>query len=158
MARRRLLGDPVPMVFKDSGPQSLRVAMIYDEDQAVGPYILGIEAYRANFANQYDQRIFVKKAAGVSLADTRAAVGAAIGARTVYVINHWSDYSSPVEWFQVWEGGISLLGGIFGGIAGSHWHTKLERDVYGAVPGAEWRDRRCLGAVGPAGDPRRRRQ
>ena len=66
------LGDPVPMVFKDSGPQTLRVAMIYDE--AVGAYILGTEAYRANFANQYDQRIFVKKAAGVPLADARAAV------------------------------------------------------------------------------------
>ena len=68
------LGDPVPMVFKDSGPQTLRVAMIYEEDQAAGAYILGTDAYRANFANQYDQRIFVKKAAGVSLADARAAV------------------------------------------------------------------------------------
>lgn len=47
---------------------------------------------------------------------TRAAIGALIGARTVYVINHWSDYPSPVEWLRVWEGGISLLGGIAGAL------------------------------------------
>jgi len=47
---------------------------------------------------------------------TRAAVGALIGARVVYVINHWSAYESPLEWFRVWEGGISLLGGIAGAL------------------------------------------
>lgn len=47
---------------------------------------------------------------------TRAAIGAVIGARTVYVINHWSSYESPVEWFQIWKGGISLLGGIAGAL------------------------------------------
>lgn len=47
---------------------------------------------------------------------TRAAVGALVGARLVYVVNHWSTYDSPVEWFRVWEGGISLLGGIAGAL------------------------------------------
>jgi phosphatidylglycerol---prolipoprotein diacylglyceryl transferase len=47
---------------------------------------------------------------------TRAAIGAAVGARTVYVANHWSNYDSPIEWFKVWEGGISLLGGIAGAL------------------------------------------
>jgi len=47
---------------------------------------------------------------------TRAAIGAIIGARLAYVINHASDYSSPLEIFKVWHGGISLLGGIAGAI------------------------------------------
>lgn len=47
---------------------------------------------------------------------TRAAIGAAIGARVVYVVNHWSHYESPLEWFKMWEGGISLLGGITGAL------------------------------------------
>lgn len=47
---------------------------------------------------------------------TRAAVGALVGARLVYVVNHWSAYDSPAEWFRVWEGGISLLGGIAGAL------------------------------------------
>ena len=47
----------------------------------------------------------------------RAAIGAMIGARVAYVLNHFSDYlDDPIDIFRVWEGGISLLGGIFGAI------------------------------------------
>jgi phosphatidylglycerol:prolipoprotein diacylglycerol transferase len=45
-----------------------------------------------------------------------ALIGALIGSRLFYVIAHLSDFSSPVEWFQVWKGGISLLGGIAGAV------------------------------------------
>lgn len=45
---------------------------------------------------------------------TRAAIGAIVGARVAYVINHLHEYSNPLQWFEVWRGGISLLGGIFG--------------------------------------------
>jgi phosphatidylglycerol---prolipoprotein diacylglyceryl transferase len=48
---------------------------------------------------------------------TRAAIGAVIGARLAYVVNHLGDYDSILEIFKVWKGGISLLGGIFGAIA-----------------------------------------
>ncbi|HUR49324.1 MAG TPA: prolipoprotein diacylglyceryl transferase [Acidimicrobiales bacterium] len=46
----------------------------------------------------------------------RALIGSIIGARLAYVLNHFSDFESPVEVFQIWKGGISLLGGIIGGI------------------------------------------
>ena len=46
----------------------------------------------------------------------RALVGSIIGARTAYVINHFSDFENFIEIFQIWKGGISLLGGIIGGI------------------------------------------
>ncbi|MEA3075654.1 MAG: phosphatidylglycerol---prolipoprotein diacylglyceryl transferase [Actinomycetota bacterium] len=47
----------------------------------------------------------------------RAAIGALIGARVAYVLNHFSDYTGdPLGVFKVWQGGISLLGGIFGAI------------------------------------------
>jgi phosphatidylglycerol:prolipoprotein diacylglycerol transferase len=47
----------------------------------------------------------------------RAAIGALIGARVAYVMNHFGDYTSdPIAMVKVWEGGISLLGGIFGAI------------------------------------------
>jgi phosphatidylglycerol:prolipoprotein diacylglycerol transferase len=45
-----------------------------------------------------------------------ALVGAVIGSRLFYVIAHVSEFSSPLEWFQVWKGGISLLGGIAGAV------------------------------------------
>jgi phosphatidylglycerol---prolipoprotein diacylglyceryl transferase len=47
---------------------------------------------------------------------TRAAIGAIIGARLAYVINHLSDYDSLVDALKIWKGGISLLGGFFGAI------------------------------------------
>ncbi len=47
----------------------------------------------------------------------RAAVGALIGARLAYVVNHWSEYAdAPLSVFAVWEGGISLFGGLVGGV------------------------------------------
>ncbi|MBV8960953.1 MAG: prolipoprotein diacylglyceryl transferase [Actinobacteria bacterium] len=47
---------------------------------------------------------------------TRAAIGAIIGARIAYVVNHLSDYNHPLDALKIWQGGISLLGGIFGAV------------------------------------------
>ena len=47
---------------------------------------------------------------------TRAAIGAVVGARVAYVVNHLGEYRSIGDVFAVWKGGISLLGGIFGAI------------------------------------------
>jgi len=47
---------------------------------------------------------------------TRAAIGAFIGARLAYVLNHPGDYGSVVEVLEVWKGGISLVGGFFGAV------------------------------------------
>lgn len=46
----------------------------------------------------------------------RSAVGSLVGARVAYVVNHLGDYDSVLDVVKVWEGGISLLGGIFGAI------------------------------------------
>jgi putative ABC transport system permease protein len=77
------LGDPVPAVFRDTGPRTLRVALIYGDPQAAPSanpggkpgYFLGTPAFDANFAapHSYDQ-VFVKKAPGVSSAAALAAV------------------------------------------------------------------------------------
>jgi phosphatidylglycerol:prolipoprotein diacylglycerol transferase len=41
-------------------------------------------------------------------------IGSLIGARAAYVIAHVSDFASPLDWLKIWQGGISLLGGIAG--------------------------------------------
>jgi phosphatidylglycerol---prolipoprotein diacylglyceryl transferase len=47
----------------------------------------------------------------------RAIVGAIVGARLAYVANHLGDFrDDPLEMLMIWEGGISLLGGIAGGV------------------------------------------
>lgn len=47
---------------------------------------------------------------------TLAAIGAIVGSRLAYVLNHFSEYESLAEALKVWEGGISLVGGMFGAI------------------------------------------
>ena len=43
-----------------------------------------------------------------------ALVGAILGARFFYVIGHLDDFRSFVDMLKIWEGGISLIGGIAG--------------------------------------------
>jgi putative ABC transport system permease protein len=68
------VGDPVEVVFQDTGAQTLTVAMIHGENHPLGDYIVGLEAYEANVAEQYDAQVFVKSADGVSVDDTMRAV------------------------------------------------------------------------------------
>lgn len=69
------LGDTVPAAFTDTGPQKLRVALIYGDNRAAPAprYFVGTPAYNANFATRYDAQVFVKKA---PTATTAAALGA----------------------------------------------------------------------------------
>jgi putative ABC transport system permease protein len=68
------VGDPVPVVFKDTGPRSLRLALIYGENRQAGNYLLGTEAYEANFTNQLDTKVLVKRAPGAGPEAALAAV------------------------------------------------------------------------------------
>lgn len=82
----------------------------------------------------------------------RAAIGGIVGARVFYVLNHFSDYDSPLEWFKIWEGGISLLGGLAGALLVAWWAARNRHIdfVSGLDLGAPWIP---LGiAVGRIGD------
>jgi putative ABC transport system permease protein len=72
------LGSPVPILFRDAGRRTLRVALIYgDSTAAPAPrYFLGTPAYNAYFAQHYDSQVVVQKAPGVSTAAALAAVRA----------------------------------------------------------------------------------
>jgi putative ABC transport system permease protein len=68
------IGDTVQVNFKDTGVQPLRVVMIYGEDEPAGDYLIGRAAYEANFAEQFDTFVFVRKAADVEAGQALAAV------------------------------------------------------------------------------------
>jgi putative ABC transport system permease protein len=79
------LGDPVSAVFRDTGAKTLRVALIYGDNQAAPStspggktsWFLGTPAYDANFAApHYDSQVFVTKAPGATTAAALAAVKA----------------------------------------------------------------------------------
>jgi phosphatidylglycerol---prolipoprotein diacylglyceryl transferase len=50
---------------------------------------------------------------------TLAALGAIIGARFFYVATRPELYPDPLDWFKIWEGGLSLFGGFTGGVLAS---------------------------------------
>ncbi|MGH9030498.1 MAG: prolipoprotein diacylglyceryl transferase [Acidimicrobiia bacterium] len=84
---------------------------------------------------------------------TWALVGAMIGARLAYVLNHGGDYADrPLDVLRLWEGGFSLLGGLGGAIVTGYpklrrMHIPFWRFMDVAVPGI------ALGiAVGRIGD------
>ncbi len=58
-------------------------------------------------------------------------IGAIVGARVGYVIAHVSEFSSPLEWFFIWKGGISLLGGITGATVANA--VSIKRAKYGRL-------------------------
>jgi len=70
------LGSSVPVVFRDTGPHMMRVALIYGDNIAApsSRYFIGTPAYDANFATHFDSQVFVKKAPGISAAAALAAV------------------------------------------------------------------------------------
>lgn len=52
---------------------------------------------------------------------TWAVAGGIVGARLAYVLNHFGAYvEDPVAILKVWEGGLSLLGGLAGGVAAGY--------------------------------------
>jgi len=72
------LGSTVSALFKDTGPQKLKVALIYGEAAgAPAPrYFMGDQTFNANFAVRYDSQVVAKKAAGVTNAAALSAVRA----------------------------------------------------------------------------------
>jgi putative ABC transport system permease protein len=68
------LGDTVTVRFALTGPQKLRVGLIYGENQPAGDWLLPTATAEANFPEQQDIQVFVKKADGTSSKDALAAV------------------------------------------------------------------------------------
>ena len=105
------LGDPVSVVFRDTGPKTLRVALIYGDNQAAPSanpgsktsYFLGTPGYDANFAApHFDGQVFVKKAPGVSTAAALAAVKSlsaqyAVGATVQDQAAYKAEQTKPID-------------------------------------------------------------
>ncbi|HEY7071425.1 MAG TPA: ABC transporter permease, partial [Acidimicrobiales bacterium] len=68
------VGDRVPVVFTETGAQELTVALIYGDNAAAGDWMLGTPAFEANFPDQKDVQVFIRKADGVGADEALAAV------------------------------------------------------------------------------------
>ncbi len=57
----------------------------------------------------------------------RALIGAILGARFFYVLAHFSEFDTYVDMLKIWQGGISLIGGIFGAIIAAYPFMRKHR-------------------------------
>lgn len=55
---------------------------------------------------------------------TWVAIGSLIGTRLVWVLGNWSQLGSPAEAFMIWHGGMTLYGGILGGLIAGVWKVR----------------------------------
>lgn len=53
-----------------------------------------------------------------------AVVGAILGARIAYVVGHYDEFPSPLEWLYIWRGGISIVGGLMGGWSAAYLYAR----------------------------------
>jgi putative ABC transport system permease protein len=69
------IGDTVPVEFTAKGTQEMTLALIYDSNPGVeNEWLVGIDAFAANYPDQLDVQVFVQKAAGVPVNEALAAV------------------------------------------------------------------------------------
>jgi putative ABC transport system permease protein len=68
------VGDTLPVAFAETGEQQFTVAALYEGSRTLGQYFVGLPAYEANVANQFDSSVFVTFADGVDTEAGRAAV------------------------------------------------------------------------------------
>lgn len=79
-------------------------------------------------------------------------IGSILGARIAYVAGHFSEFESPIQWLKIWEGGISLVGGLLGAFTAVYIYTRRRNISFFRLVdlGAPWLG---LGiAVGRIGD------
>src|SRR5918995_1580014 len=69
------IGDTVPVEFTATGTQDMTLALIYDRNLGVeNEWLVGTDAFAANYADQVDVQVFVKKADGVPTSEALAAI------------------------------------------------------------------------------------
>jgi putative ABC transport system permease protein len=68
------LGDSILVLFAKTGLVPLTVEAIYDKTQIAGDWVISLDAFEQNFADQIDYQVFAKLKPGVTPAQGRAAI------------------------------------------------------------------------------------
>ncbi|HEY7626732.1 MAG TPA: FtsX-like permease family protein, partial [Ilumatobacteraceae bacterium] len=74
------LGQSIPVRFAETGTQQFTIVATYDEGATVGDYFISLEAYDANIADHFDQKVLMTVADGTNFDSARAAVTAVAAA------------------------------------------------------------------------------
>ena len=77
------LGDAVTVAFPETGPQALKVGVLYQTKQPVGPYVISMATFDANVTKRVDDVALVSNAPGVSMTQARHAIHGVLDFPTV---------------------------------------------------------------------------
>ncbi len=70
------MGDPIDVLFPESGPQQLKLAMIYERNELAGNFIIGSEAFEAHIPAVFDFQVYVLLNEAFTTAEAQLAVEA----------------------------------------------------------------------------------
>ena len=113
----------MPMLAELAWPILERIPLV--GDLAISPHGISIAAGVLIGAQLVLHRALRRGVARRQVADvegivqslvSRTIVGGIIGARFFFVVTHLELFPDPLSWLRVWEGGLSLLGGITGAV------------------------------------------
>jgi putative ABC transport system permease protein len=90
------VGDTVPVRFAETGVQPLTVAALFDESQALGDHLIGLDTYDANVADRFDYQVAVRAAPGVGLDEVRAAVTSVADAYPLAEVQDRDEYAAAM--------------------------------------------------------------
>jgi putative ABC transport system permease protein len=68
------VGDTIEATFARSGTQELTIEAVYEAEDVVGRYLLGLSAYEANLGRGLDSQVFVELVDGADAAAAREAI------------------------------------------------------------------------------------
>lgn len=92
-----LVGDTFRMEFAKSGVASMRLAAIYEGSQILGPYLIGLDAYKEHFREQLDQSVFIKAEPGFTAAEARRAVDQVAEAFPNVLVQDQTEFLAQIE-------------------------------------------------------------
>ena len=91
------IGDTLPVLFANTGFVPLTVQAIYDGTQIVGDYVISMDAFEQNFADQLDFQVFAKLRPDVSLEEGRAAIDPLVSAYPTAELMDQAEYKEDQE-------------------------------------------------------------
>jgi putative ABC transport system permease protein len=92
------LGDTIPVTFAKTGTTPFTIRAIYtDSDEWVGKQFVSTQAFDLNVSDQFDTRIFVKAAPGVSPSEARTIVDSESQGYALAKVQTFDEFKASLE-------------------------------------------------------------
>ena len=91
-AKHLHIGSPVAVTFALTGPKTLTVGGVFDNNPIAGGYMIGMSTYESNFRNRLDLVVAIKAASSDSLGNVRAGLARVLSALPTMQLRDQSEF------------------------------------------------------------------